>query len=155
MKEPQQGPFRPFGRYLLIFGILYICFACLFICHIGEFEDNVSKIIWCVFCFFFFLVGVIATLLSELRWDAPVYIGTEAIVQKRPKRMICIQYDEIQNVKLLFFESHPGYVLRVYGKDGVITMRLNKCFECFMDHCTNQEILAKIKVQMDKRGLIR
>lgn len=154
MMNKKLNKFRPLVGYFTMLGTIVVALSVMAFLLLVEIEIYEERIVWACIAFFLFIVGVSLIILSVLYWDAPVYINDNAVIQKRGKRTTCIQYEEIRKVQLRYCYCHMGYLLKVHSDDGKITMRLFKCFECFMSHCTNTDIVKTIKKLMDDKNII-
>lgn len=157
MKDEQFQKFRPLMGRLIVGGIaeiiLSVFLTCLCIYRPIDKCAERTVVICIIVCVF--LYGIKTILVSVYKWDATVYIGDKGMMQKQWNNMVVISYDAIREVKVVYSYAHMEHLLEIYGDEGVIVMRLFRCFDCFMKRCTNTEVIKEINKQMDARGIIR
>lgn len=151
---------RPCSGTFILYSALLLWMSLIWFLGYQEFENPGDIIGWMCVHIFWFLTGMTLILLSIYKWDVPIYIGDEGILQKRKKEMVFFRYDEIQDVKLVrfYWDRFHGYALKVFMEDDIIRIKVGKglkCYDAFMRHCTNAEVITSIYKQMDDRGLCR
>lgn len=145
---------RPCGANFLLAGGFSLFMFFLSLLAVQEFETTNEVIGWLCFDSFWLVTGM-GFIFWSIKWDTPVYIGSEGMLQKRKKEMIYIPYKDIREAKIVRFswDRVHGYMLKVFTDQGTIRIKVGlKCYETFMKYCSNEELIQSIKKQWKDRG---
>lgn len=147
--------YRPCNSRAMSFSVLSFMLFVLTIVGILPSVKSEEKII--VFCLItiLFLLHLLFVLYVLLKLNSLVYIDQNRIYQKQFGKIISINYDEINNIKLSFsFYIRASYVIKIYeGNKRIMFEITSKAFDEFVKHCSNIEVKNKIEKLLKEKGI--
>lgn len=130
-------------------------FMLFFISLVGILPFVKEKIIALLIAGVFFLLNVLFSLYSLFKLNSFVFLDETKISQKQYGKVVEINYDTINYIKLSFvFYTKAPYLVKLYSKNKTISFEITSAvLDKFMNHCTSFEIKNRLTFLLKDKGV--
>lgn len=155
MKNKQKNRYRPCSARC--FGVCLLTFMLSFIFIVipieARFFGDSSIVLWLGLGFLIF--NIVLVIFSVFKWNSFVHIDGEKLSQKQFGKNKIFYYGEITDIKMSMIALTRGpWLIIVKKHDDKIAFEItSEAYEKFRELCTNKEIMNKLNMALNYRGL--